>query len=143
MIVLTFWSVLFSNQVFSQPQEQGIQWHEWSNDSFALAAQENKLVLLDIGAQWCQFCKKMAAVTYKDPKVINIINSHYIAIKADIEQGGDVQMLYGNFGVPGTIILTPQRDEISKRRGYIAPKQMQWHLLGTLQDAPDSIASSK
>ncbi len=112
-----------------------IQWHEWSNDTFALAEQENKLVLLDIAAQWCQFCKKMSAVTYQDAQVIKIINKNYIAIKADIEQSGDVQMLYGNFGVPGTIILTAEREELNKRLGYIAPQQMQWHLLGSLQDA--------
>ncbi|MCU7939328.1 MAG: thioredoxin domain-containing protein [gamma proteobacterium symbiont of Bathyaustriella thionipta] len=134
--------ILFSSSpVFSletpQTDNETIKWHEWSNDTFELAREENKLVLLDIGAQWCQFCKKMEAVTYKDPDVIKIINDHYIAIKADIEESGDVQMLYSSFGVPGTIILNADRDELNKRLGYIAPQQMQWHLLGNLQDAPD------
>lgn len=115
--------------------EAKIQWHQWSNEAFTLAAEQNKLILLDISAEWCQFCKKMKAVTYQDPEVIKIINDNYIAINADIETTGDVQLLYGNFGVPGTIILSSERDEINKRLGYIAPRQMQWHLLGNLQDA--------
>jgi len=117
-----------------------INWHEWSNEAFALAEQQKKLVLLDISAPWCQFCKKMKAVTYKDPGVINIINDSYIAIHADIELSSDVRMLYGDFGVPGTVILTPDREEINKRLGYIPPQQMQWHLLGSLQDASDLVS---
>ena len=134
--------LLFSSSVFSQTNTAEIEWHEWSNETFALAEQQNKLVLLDIGAEWCQFCKKMEAVTYKDPEVVKIVNENYIAIKADIDSSGDVQMLYNQFGVPGTIILTADRDELSKRLGYIAPQQMQWHLLGNLQDAPDNTISA-
>ncbi len=112
-----------------------IQWFEWSDAAFEQADKEGKLVLLDIGAQWCQFCKKMEQVTYQDPAVIKIIQENYIAIQADIETTQEVHRLYESFGVPGTIVLTPKREEINKRRGYINPLQMQWHLLGILQDA--------
>ena len=112
-----------------------IEWHEWSDTAFKRAEAEDKLVLLDIGAAWCQFCKKMEQVTYQDPEVVKIINEHYIAVKADIETTEAVRKLYESFGVPGTIVLTPNREEINKRRGYIEPLQMQWHLLGVLQDA--------
>ena len=134
MLLTLFMS--FSISGFTQNTPDTVQWHEWSNKTFALAEQQNKLVLLDISAQWCQFCKKMKAVTYQDPEVIKIINENYIAIKSDIETSVDIKILYGDFGVPGTIILTAGREEINRRRGYIPPQQMQWHLLGNLQDAP-------
>lgn len=138
IFLLTFFLLIFASSLAAQKtSSNAVQWHEWSNETFALARQENKLVLLDIGADWCQFCKKMEAVTYQDPEVVKIINDNYIAIKADIEASGDVQMLYKDFGVPGTIILDSERDELNKRLGYISPQQMQWHLLGNLQDAPD------
>ena len=84
----------------------------------------------------------MKAVTYQDPKVIKIINNSYIAIYADIDDADDIKMLYGNFGVPGTIILNSERDELNKRLGYISPQQMQWHLLGSLQDASETIGQN-
>lgn len=127
--------LIVSGPAYSQSVTENIRWHDWSNDTFSLAEQENKLVLLDISARWCQFCKKMKSVTYQDPEVIKIVNKHYIAIHADIELTPDVQMLYGNLGVPGTVILTAEREELNKRLGYIAPQQMQWHLLGSMQDA--------
>lgn len=79
----------------------------------------------------------MKAVTYKDPEVRKIIQDNYIAIYADIDDSEDVNMLYGKFGVLGTIILSPDRDELTKKLGYISPQQMQQHLLGNLQDAAD------
>lgn len=140
-IFLLIFITLFAMPSFAMDTDNSssvtkVQWHEWSNETFALAAEQNKLILLDISAQWCQFCKKMKAVTYQNPDVVKIINDNYIAINADIETTDDVKRLYSHFGVPGTIILTPERDEINKRLGYIAPQQMQWHLLGSLQDAP-------
>ena len=140
IFLLSLFLVLFSSTVLSQKPAETIQWHQWSDKTFTMAQQQNKLVLLDIGAEWCQFCKKMDAVTYHDAEVIKIINKNYIAVKADIEGDleGDsaVQQLYGSFGVPGTIILGADKKELNKRLGYISPQQMQWHLLGNLQDAP-------
>lgn len=139
-ILLSSFLMLYSMSGFSQiaaaENTHSIQWHHWSQDTFQLAKEKDKLILLDISAEWCQFCKKMKAVTYKDPEVIDIINKNYIAINADIENTRDIKLLYGGFGVPGTVILTADKKELNKRRGYIAPQQMQWHLLGNLQDAP-------
>jgi len=137
-------SVLLSSSLKAENAhtENVINWHEWSNETFALAEQQNKLVLLDISAPWCQFCRKMKAVTYKNPAVVNIINESYIAINADIELSTDVRMLYGDFGVPGTVILTADREELNKRLGYIPPQEMQWHLLGSLQDASTFMSSA-
>ena len=132
--LLSLFLLTFSSAALAQ--SDSIQWHQWSDKTFTLAQQQNKLILLDIGAQWCQFCKKMDAVTYHDAEVIKIINNNYIAVKADIEVDSAVQQLYGSFGVPGTIILGADKKELNKRLGYISPQQMQWHLLGNLQDAP-------
>lgn len=141
-LTLFFMTLLLSVTAVAEKTDTNrvIKWHDWSNDAFALANQEKKLVLLDISAPWCQFCKKMKAVTYKDPGVINIINENYIAIHADIELSTDVRMLYGDFGVPGTVIFSADREELNKRLGYIPPREMQWHLLGSLQDAPDVVS---
>ncbi len=64
--------ILLANAADSSPKN-GINWYTWSNEAFETAEKENKLVLLDIGAEWCQFCAKMKAVTYKDPEVRKII----------------------------------------------------------------------
>jgi uncharacterized protein YyaL (SSP411 family) len=36
-------------------RHQPVKWQEWGEEAFARAAQEDKPVLLDIGAVWCHW----------------------------------------------------------------------------------------
>ena len=56
-------------------------WQRWSDQQFQQADKEGKLVLLDLSAEWCSFCKQMDAVTYQDPKVLALIEKHYIPVR--------------------------------------------------------------
>ncbi len=51
---------------------QPVQWYEWGEEAFALAAREDKPVLLDIGAVWCHWCHVMDRESYEDPKLAAI-----------------------------------------------------------------------
>ncbi|HEX3438146.1 MAG TPA: thioredoxin domain-containing protein [Pseudacidobacterium sp.] len=94
---------------------QPVKWHEWSPEAFALAAKEDKPVLLDIGAVWCHWCHVMDRESYEDPTLADVINDHYIAIKVDRDERPDVDSRYqaavsamsGQGGWPLTAILTP------------------------------------
>ncbi len=94
---------------------QPIHWHEWGEEAFALAAKEDKPVLLDIGAVWCHWCHVMDRESYEDPAMAEVINEHFIAIKVDRDERPDVDSRYqaavqsmsGQGGWPLTAILTP------------------------------------
>jgi uncharacterized protein YyaL (SSP411 family) len=95
---------------------QPVRWHEWSQEAFALAAKEDKPVLLDIGAVWCHWCHVMDRESYEDAALAEVINEHYIAIKVDRDERPDVDSRYqaavqaisGQGGWPLTAILTPE-----------------------------------
>lgn len=55
-----------------------------------LAAQDGKKIMVDLYTDWCGWCKRMDATTYRDPAVVAYINEHYHAVKFDAEQKGDV-----------------------------------------------------
>jgi uncharacterized protein YyaL (SSP411 family) len=94
---------------------QPVDWHEWSEEAFAKAAQQDKPILLDIGAVWCHWCHVMDRESYEDPKLAELINHHFIAIKVDRDERPDVDSRYqaavsaisGQGGWPLTAILTP------------------------------------
>ena len=65
------------------PKHSGITWQPWSDSIFNQAAHEHKFVLLDLQAVWCHWCHVMDKTTYGDPKVIALIQSHYIAVRVD------------------------------------------------------------
>ena len=94
---------------------QPVKWHEWSAEAFALAAKEDKPILLDIGAVWCHWCHVMDRESYEDATLALVINEHYVAIKVDRDERPDVDSRYqaavsaisGQGGWPLTAILTP------------------------------------
>ncbi|MCW9025527.1 MAG: DUF255 domain-containing protein [Gammaproteobacteria bacterium] len=105
-----------------------INWQPWSKDIFLQAKAQNKLVLLDLVAEWCEFCKKMEATTYKDSAVIKNIKTNYIAVRADRDKNKLLGQRYENYGTPATIIFNNESTELIKRRGYIQPQFMAWML---------------
>ncbi|HEY0795043.1 MAG TPA: DUF255 domain-containing protein, partial [Acidisarcina sp.] len=75
-------------------RHQPVQWQEWGEAAFALAAREDKPVLLDIGAVWCHWCHVMDRESYEDEALAAVINAHFIAIKVDRDERPDVDSRY-------------------------------------------------
>jgi uncharacterized protein YyaL (SSP411 family) len=105
-----------SSSYLRSAMHQPIHWHEWGEVAFALAKQQNKPVLLDIGAVWCHWCHVMDRESYENPEIAQIVNEHFIAVKVDRDERPDVDSRYqvavsalsGQGGWPLTAFLTPE-----------------------------------
>ena len=94
---------------------QPIDWHEWGDAAFQQARQQDKPILLDIGAVWCHWCHVIDRESYENPAMAKIINEHFIAIKVDRDERPDVDSRYqsaisaisGQGGWPLTGFLLP------------------------------------
>jgi uncharacterized protein YyaL (SSP411 family) len=92
-----------------------VAWNEWGEEAFEKARQQNKPVLLDIGAVWCHWCHVMDRESYENPDTAHVINEFFIAIKVDRDERPDVDTRYqsavaaisGQGGWPLTAFLTP------------------------------------
>lgn len=69
---------------------QDINWVSWS-EMVELQKQERKKVFVDVYTDWCGWCKKMDASTFKDPSVVNSMNQYYYAVKLDAEMKDTIQ----------------------------------------------------
>ena len=107
------------------------QWQSWTEQTIEQAKQQNRLILIDLTAQWCQFCKKMEQTTYKDKAIIEELQKHYIAIKADEAEFPELARRFPKVGRPGTIILDSNGNELVTKSGYLKPQWMLWMLQGT------------
>jgi len=95
---------------------QPIAWQEWGEAAFRQAQQENKPILLDIGAVWCHWCHVMDRESYDNPEIAQIVNERFIAIKVDRDERPDIDSRYqiavssisGQGGWPLTAFLTPE-----------------------------------
>jgi uncharacterized protein len=96
-------------------QHQPVGWLPWGEEAFARAREEDKPILLDIGAVWCHWCHVMDRESYEDPEMAKVINEHYVAVKVDRDERPDVDSRYqaavqsisGQGGWPLTAFLTP------------------------------------
>jgi uncharacterized protein len=104
-----------SSAYLRSAMHQPIRWHEWGEAAFAAAQNENKPMLLDIGAVWCHWCHVMDRESYDDPEIAAIVNEHFIAVKVDRDERPDIDSRYqaaisavsGQGGWPLTAFLIP------------------------------------
>ncbi len=94
---------------------QPVHWHPWGDEAFSRAQDENRPILLDIGAVWCHWCHVMDMESYENDTIAQLINQHYVAVKVDRDERPDVDARYqaavsaisGQGGWPLTAFLMP------------------------------------
>ncbi len=109
-------------------------WQHWSDGQFPRAEEEGKLVLLDLSAEWCAFCKQMDATTYQDPKVLALIEKYYIPVRIEDEKHPELAARFREIGRPGTLVYDGEGNELVIKRGYIKPQWMEWMLQALAQE---------
>ncbi len=111
-----------------------IAWEPWSDAAFARAKREHRFVIMDLEAVWCHWCHVMDETTYRDPRVISLMESRYVAVRVDQDSRPDLANRYEDYGWPATIVFAADGSEIVRRRGYLDPAQMASMLQAIIDD---------
>jgi|SRR5690606_18349699 len=64
---------------------QEIKWMTWEQADAANAKQPRK-IFVDLYTDWCGWCKKMDATSFKDPAVVKLMGEKFYAVKLNAEQ---------------------------------------------------------
>ena len=107
----------------------------FNTELFEKAKKEHKFIIMDLEAVWCHWCHVMNETTYKDGKVLSLIEKHFILVKVDHDARPDLAQRYREYGWPATIFFDENGTEIVKRSGYISPTYMS-NLLQAIIDDP-------
>ncbi|SFT38010.1 Protein of unknown function, DUF255 [Lishizhenia tianjinensis] len=114
-------------------------------EGISLAQKQNKLIFVDVYTDWCGWCKKMDASTFKDKEVIKALNQDYIAVKFDGEEKDTVNffgtdykfvnngrrgyhelaavLLDGRLSYPSFVVLNNNGNREKKLIGFMNPEQ--------------------
>ncbi|MBV9511741.1 MAG: thioredoxin family protein [Caulobacteraceae bacterium] len=91
----------------------------------ARAAAAHKLLLIDLGGDWCPDCRILAA-TIEQPDLKAFVQTHYEVVTVDVgflDKNLDIPARYGISGrlegVPSLLIIDPRTDALLDR-GHIA-----------------------
>jgi thiol:disulfide interchange protein len=89
------------------------------------AKTENKLVLLDLGGNWCADCRVLAGVM-EQPEMRPFLNARYEVVSVDVgafNRNMNVPGRYGYkslAGVPAVLIIDPRTDTVVNRKNIVA-----------------------
>ena len=85
-----------SSLYLQQHAHNPVNWFPWSDETWAKAKKENKLVLVSIGYSSCHWCHVMEKETFMDTTTARIMNDNFICIKVDREERPDIDQIYMN-----------------------------------------------
>ena len=79
-------------------------------EALAAAKPGKKRVLLQFGANWCGWCRKLHALYHDDPAIAAELKAHYIVVFVDVNGAHNkaVDVRYGNpsdLGLPALVVL--------------------------------------
>jgi thiol:disulfide interchange protein DsbD len=102
-------------------ETKSVEWKPYSEE--ALSEIEGRGVIIDFYADWCIPCKELDALTFSDPKVINL-SKEFETYKADMTESlsPEVESLrekYNIIGVPTVLILNSKGEEKERITGFV------------------------
>ncbi len=105
-----------SSPYLLQHADNPVDWYPWGEEAFAKARRENKPIFLSVGYSTCHWCHVMEHESFESPKIAEVLNAHFVAIKVDREERPDIDRLYmqvtlaltGAGGWPMNVLLTPE-----------------------------------
>jgi thiol:disulfide interchange protein len=102
---------------------KAISWSTDANLATALVASQNsnQNIFVDVSTVWCGYCKKMKKSVYTQGTIINALNTHYVALALDGENGDgkDLVAKYGINGFPTQLILNANGEIVKQNTGYL------------------------
>jgi thiol-disulfide isomerase/thioredoxin len=118
-----------------------LKWETDWKQTLKTAAANKQPVLMDFYTDWCPPCKKLAAVTFKDDKMINYFNKeNYVMIKVNPEKDREAESKFKVYSYPTLLIFNPNGKEIDRLLGFKTTGEMIKALedlkkgIGTLED---------
>jgi thiol:disulfide interchange protein DsbD len=104
-----------------------IRWQPYSDAAVADARAQRIPVVIDVAAEWCIPCKEMDATTFRDPEVGEEAEN-FRMLKLDMTlEGEENDRLTEHFvirGVPTTMFLGRDGEEIERKVGYVSAEEM-------------------
>jgi thioredoxin-related protein len=125
---------------------QGINWMTTDQVEEAMKTQKKK-IFIDLYTDWCGWCKRMDATTFKDPAIVEYMNRNYYCIKFNAERRDTVRfnnfdfydltpdgkkgtnylaysLLEGRMSYPSFVILDENFSRLYVIAGYKQPEPM-------------------
>ena len=106
-----------------------VAWRTDFEGALAEARREGRLVLVDIGADWCPPCIAMKHDVWSDAEVGRRVAESYVPLLVDADRDDVVAPRYGVSGIPAVLVLDAD-GRLIRRASYLPKSGMLRFLAG-------------
>ncbi len=97
--------------------ETGVRWEKDLDMAKAQARSENKPLLLHFYGDSCPPCKLMERDVFPNARVVDTLNSEFVAVKIDTSRSPQLMSEYGVRMIPTDVFLAPTGEKLHERVG--------------------------
>ena len=95
-LFLVSFSMVLSTNAQTETHAGPVNWMTFEQ-AVEANKKEKRQIFIDVYTTWCGPCKMMDKLTFADPEVANILNTHFYPVKLDAEQREDITTLGTTF----------------------------------------------
>lgn len=108
--------------------KSSIQWHDYNQESFDKAVEQDKPVFMLVTAIWCYWCHVYWDESLHDQEVIDQLNKEFIPVFVDADKRQDLTRQYLAGGWPSSVFFSPDGREVSRVNGHIRKDNLQEYM---------------
>jgi thioredoxin-related protein len=97
------------------------RWHQDLATARQLARQQNRLLVVDLYADWCGWCKALERLVFETPEFQRRAAEDFVLLRVDTEDGGEGGLLKRTFGaqtLPTVLLLDAELAEAGRVTGF-------------------------
>lgn len=120
ILSIGFMLVILMTSASSQSESEINFQHIDLTEAKAQAVKTGKYIFIDCYTDWCGPCKRMAATSFKDPRVAAVFNKQFINIKIEMEKdkdGPETALQYKIKAYPTLLIIDGQGNLVKQAIG--------------------------
>lgn len=103
--------------------QETIRWQPYDAGIPSAKADKKKLIV-HFYADWCSYCKKMEAETFRNKDVIQALNDRFVTVRVDTDRQKQIAAQFRVRGLPDTWFVGEDGVPIGNRAGFMSADQL-------------------
>jgi YHS domain-containing protein len=130
ILVLMGWALVPTVAAGDEPES--ISWRTDYSRALEEAQSRKQLLWIQFTAPWCPNCTRMEQDSFSHPAIRGHARRSFVPVKLRADANEELALHFELSGLPATVIVSPSREVLAVRQGYLGPNALDLLLAGSL-----------